>query len=276
MKRIDSMTFLGIIVGLALVVIGIMMQGEISAFWNPSGLLITLGGSFGALMVNFRLEEIKMVISITRKAFVHREEDLIELNQRLIYLAHKARREGLLALEDELEKIEDPFFRNGLQKVVDGFEPEVIRSILNVELAALESRHELGQNLYRTWGMLLPASGMIGTLIGLVMMLLTLDDPSAIGPGMAVDLLTTFYGVLLANLLFIPLAGKLSIYSDSEIRIKELIIEALLALQSGISPRLLQEQIKAYFSPAEKQLLEERIGEERIGQEEMEEAASDV
>jgi len=163
----------------------------------------------------------------------------------------------LLVLEDELPEIEDPFFRNGLQMVIDGFEPEAIQNILLSELEALEDRHELGQSLYRTWGSLAPSFGMIGTLIGLVMMLGKLEDPSAIGPGMAVALLTTFYGVILANLVFLPLAGKLSIYSKQEISRKEIIIKALLALQSGVNPRLMQEYLKAYVSPAERKLLEQ-------------------
>ena len=216
-------------------------------------------------MVSFRLDEIKTVLQVTRKVFVRQDESLLDLHSRFVELAQKARREGLLVLEDELDQIEDPFFRNGLQMVIDGFEPDNIRNIMNAELSSLEGRHELGQSLYRTWGALAPSFGMIGTLIGLVLMLSRLDDPSAIGPGMAVALLTTLYGSLLANLVFLPMAGKLAIYSQEEIRMKEIIIEALLALQSGINPRLLQEQIKSYFSPAEKMLLEQagkRSGDE--------------
>ncbi len=263
MRRFDVMTILGLVLGFALVLIGIKMEGDLSSFWNPSGLLITLGGSFGAVMVNYRFSEIKAVFQVTKQAFLRREESILDLNRRFVALAQKARREGLLVLEDDLDDIEDPFLRNGLQMVIDGFEPEAIRHILNGELSALEARHELGQGLYRTWGALAPAFGMLGTLIGLVMMLVKLDDPSAIGQGMAVALLTTFYGVLLANLIFIPIAGKLAIYSGNEVRMKEIIIEALLALQSGVNPRLLQEQIKAYFSPAERRLLEEEIARER-------------
>lgn len=258
MKKFDIMTVIGMVLGFSLVVSGIMFQrGDLNAFWNPAGLLITVGGSMGALMVNFRLDEMKTVAQVTRKVFVRKEESILDLHAKFVDLAQKARREGLLVLEDELDEIEDPFFRNGLQMVIDGFEPESIRHILNAELTSLETRHELGQNLFRTWGALSPSFGMIGTLIGLVMMLAELDDPSAIGPGMAVALLTTFYGTLLANLVFNPMAGKLTLYSEEEVRMKEIVMEALLALQSGINPRLLQEQIKSYFSPQEKKILEE-------------------
>jgi chemotaxis protein MotA len=265
MKKFDLMSAIGIVVGGALVVFAVVSEGDLRAFWNPSGIMITVGGSFGALMVSFRLDEIKTVLQVTRKVFVRQDESLLDLHSRFVELAQKARREGLLVLEDELDQIEDPFFRNGLQMVIDGFEPDNIRNIMNAELSSLEGRHELGQSLYRTWGALAPSFGMIGTLIGLVLMLSRLDDPSAIGPGMAVALLTTLYGSLLANLVFLPMAGKLAIYSQEEIRMKEIIIEALLALQSGINPRLLQEQIKSYFSPAEKMLLEQagkRSGDE--------------
>ncbi len=253
MKKFDFLTVVGIILGFSLIIASI---NNLSAFWNPAGLMITVGGSMGALMVNFRLDELKTVAQVTRKAFVRKDESILDLHARFVDLAQKARREGLLVLEDELDEIDDPFFRNGLQMVIDGFEPDNIRHILNAELSSLENRHEMGQNLFKTWGALSPSFGMIGTLIGLVMMLAELDDPSAIGPGMAVALLTTFYGVLMANLIFIPMAGKLTIYSEEEVRIKEIVIEALLALQSGINPRLLQEQIKSYFSPEEKRLFE--------------------
>ncbi len=257
MKKFDALSIIGIVIGLTLVTVSIVFEGDLKAFWNPSGLMITVGGSFGALLVSFRIDEIKTVLQVTKKVFVRQDGSIIDLHTRFVDLAQKARREGLLVLEDELDEIEDDFFRNGLQMVIDGFEPENIRSILYAELSSLESRHELGQNLYRTWGALSPAFGMIGTLIGLVMMLAKLDDPSAIGPGMSVALLTTLYGSLMANLIFLPMAGKLTIYSEEEIRLKEIVVEALLALQSGINPRLLQEQLKSYFSPMEKKALEE-------------------
>ena len=259
------MTILGIIVGGGFVIFGMILRGDLASFWDPAGLMITLGGSFGALMVYFRSEDIKMVFQITRQAFFRSDEEVKELNERFIYLAQKARREGLLVLEDELEEIDDSFLRNGLQMVIDGFEPDSIRQILNTELESLEARHQTGQNLYRTWGTFSPAFGMMGTLIGLVMMLVDLDDPDAIGPGMALALLTTFYGLLLANLIFQPIAGKLSIYSEQEVQRKQAIIEALLALQSGINPRLLKEQLKAYLSPGERAIVE---AEEQKGKDE--------
>jgi len=139
--------------------------------------------------------------------------------------------------------------------VIDGFEPDSIRDIMETEIHTLIQRHQLGQNLYRSWGALTPAFGMIGTLIGLVQMLSALDDPDAIGAGMAVALLTTFYGALAANLIFNPIAGKLAIRSEAEVSRKEAIIDAVLALQAGVNPRILQEKLKAYLPPQERELL---------------------
>lgn len=262
MKRFDILTIAGVFFGLGLVVWGIVRESELIAFINTPGMMIVLGGSFGAMMVNFQFEQVRQVMKITAQAFFSKKQDITTLVQLFVNLAQKARKEGLLSLEDDLEEIEDPFLRNGLQMVIDGFEPDSIRDILETEIDTLAQRHQLGQSLYRTWGSITPAFGMLGTLIGLVQMLSDLDDPDAIGPGMAVALLTTFYGVLLANLLFNPIAGKLAIRSDAEISQKEAVIEALLSLQAGVNPRILQEKLKAYLSPQEREALEKEKEED--------------
>lgn len=257
MKRFDILTVAGVVFGLGLVLWAILMGSELSAFINLPGLMITIGGSFGAMLINFRMEQVRQVMKITMQVFFDKKQNVSALGPLFVQLAQKARREGLLALEDDLEEIEDPFLRNGLQMVIDGFEPDSIREIMDTEIRNLTQRHQMGQNLYLTWGSLAPAFGMIGTLIGLVQMLSSLDNPDAIGPGMAVALLTTFYGVLLANLIFNPVAGKLAILSEMEVSLKEAIIDSVLSLQAGVNPRILQEKLKAYLSPQERELLEE-------------------
>lgn len=257
MKRFDILTVLGIVLGLGLVLWAILLDGKLGAFLNVPGLMITMGGSTGALLVNYQLDQIREVGKITIQAFFTKKEGIASLGYYFVELAKKARREGLLALEDDLLEIEEPFLRDGLQMVIDGFEPESIRDIMETELQALAERHRMGQKLYLTWGSLAPAFGMIGTLIGLVQMLSSLDDPEAIGPGMAVALLTTFYGVLAANLFFNPIAGKLAIRTAAEISRKEAIIDAVLALQAGVNPRILQEKLKAYLPPQEQDLITE-------------------
>lgn len=258
MKRFDVLTIAGVICGAGLVLWGILMNSELSAFVNLPGLMITVGGSFGAMLINFQVEQVRQVMKVTMQVFFDKKQVVSSLGPLFVKLAQKARREGLLALEDDLEEIEDPFLRNGLQMVIDGFEPDSIREIMETEIHTLTQRHQMGQNLYRTWGALAPSFGMIGTLIGLVQMLSSLDNPDAIGPGMAVALLTTFYGVLLANLIFNPIAGKLAIRSEMEVSRKEAIIDAVLSLQAGVNPRILQEKLKAYLSPQERELLEEK------------------
>lgn len=262
MKKYDYLTFAGIVLGSGLVLWGIFMGGELMAFFNLPGILITMGGSFGALLINFQLEQVREVGRMTMQVFFDKKEDVVALGPLFGSLAQKARREGLLALEDTLAEVNDDYLKNGLQMVIDGFEPESIRDIMETELNALERRHQLGQNLYRTWGSLTPAFGMIGTLIGLVQMLGSLDDPEAIGPGMAVALLTTFYGALAAYLLFNPIAGKLAIRSEAETARMEAIIDALLALQAGVNPRILQEKLKAHIPPRERETLDESRAEE--------------
>lgn len=258
MKKMDILTVSGIILGLALVMSAIMVQGEggLALFWNFPSLLITVGGSFSALLIRFQVDQVKMVLQITRNAFFTEVDSIGDVIRLFVRLGHKARREGLLALEDDIEQIEDPFTKTGLQMVVDGLDQDMIKDIMYIQLESLESRHKLGQEMYKFWGALAPAFGMIGTLIGLVFMLVNLDDVAAIGPGMAVALLTTFYGALLANLIFIPIAGKLEMRSEAEVAVKEAIIEGVLSIQAGTNPRMLQEKLKAFVSPREQEALE--------------------
>lgn len=269
MKRLDHLTVVGLIVGLGLVLWAIILDGKLDAFVNVPGLMITIGGSLGALLVNYQLEQVREVGKVIVQAFFTRKKEIVPLLHFFAELAKKARREGLLSLEDDLEEIDEPFLRDGLQMVIDGFEPESIRDIMETGLQTLAERHRMGQSLLLTWGSLAPAFGMIGTLIGLVQMLSSLDDPEAIGPGMAVALLTTFYGVLAANLVFNPIAGKLAICTAAEISRKEAIVDAVLALQAGVNPRILQEKLKAYLPPQEQGLLTEKqkspLGEEEKG-----------
>jgi chemotaxis protein MotA len=264
-QRMDLMTVIGIVLGISLVFGAIAMGGSIMLFWSLSSVMITVGGSFAALLINFQLPQITMVAKVTKAAFFSEIQNMGELVRLFVRLGQKARREGLLALEDELESLNDKFLVNGLQMVIDGLDPELIRDIMETEVTATEQRHKLGQDVFRAWGALAPAFGMIGTLIGLVQMLANLDDPSAIGPGMAVALITTFYGSVLANLFFIPMAGKLAIRSDAESSLKEAIIEGVLSIQAGTNPRILQEKMKAFVSPQERAEMERR-GNEREGQ----------
>lgn len=249
MRKTDVLTVLGILCGVAAITISISMGGNLKMFINIPSLLITVVGSFSAVMVHFGIEEIKNVFAVTAHAFKTQDWKPLEVIGLLTDLARKARREGLLALEDDISRLDDPFFQKGLRMVVDAIDPEVIREVLETDMEYTEERHQLGQRVYRAWASLAPAFGMIGTLIGLIQMLAKLDDPSALGPGMAVALITTFYGSIMANLLFTPLAGKLALRGEQEMLMRRLILEGLISIQSGMNPRILEEKLKSFIPP---------------------------
>ncbi|SDK45567.1 motility protein A [Natronincola ferrireducens] len=245
----DLATVIGIIVGLAFVTWGIISTGDIIMYLNLPSILIVLGGTISATFVAYPLAKVLEAMKIASKAFSNKIIESGEIIAKIIGLANTARKEGLLALEEAAEGIEDEFLQKGIMLIVDGTDPELVRSLLETELSFIEERHRQGQGIFETMGSLSPAFGMIGTLIGLINMLRTLDDPSTIGPSMAVALITTFYGSLLANLIFIPLANKLQLRSREEILRKEIMVEGLLSIQAGENPRIIEEKLKAFLPP---------------------------
>src|SRR5699024_2407372 len=185
------------------------------------------------------------------------DQGLPELIDLFIMLSERARREGILALENELENVDDPFVKKGILLAVDGIEPEVINDIMNAEITAMEERHVKGRMLIEKAGEYAPAWGMIGTLVGLVLMLNSLTDPATLGPNMAVALLTTLYGTVMANLVFIPMANKLAAKTEEEMFVKQIIIEGVIGVQSGQNPRILEEKLSAFLSDDMKEETEE-------------------
>lgn len=255
MRRFDVLTPLGLIVGFAMLIFGIITNGGIDGFIrfiHPSSMLIVFGGLIAALLVSFPVKEIKHMFTVIRQGFSHNEQNLSQLIKTFVTLSERARREGLLSLEVEIERVEDPFIRKGILLAVDGIEPDVINDIMNAEITAMEERHRKGRSLLEKAGEYAPAWGMIGTLIGLVLMLHNLDDPSGLGPNMAVALITTFYGVLLANLVFLPLASKLALKTEEEVFLKQIVIEGVIGVQSGQNPKLLEEKLSAFLSTNER------------------------
>jgi chemotaxis protein MotA len=189
------------------------------------------------------------LLSALKNAFIPVKIDQIALVGRFIALSEQARREGILSLENGLFQINDEFFRRGLQLAVDGTDPAIIRALLESELDQIEQRHHKGSQVLEDLAAIAPAFGMIGTLIGLVLMLANMSDPDTIGPAMAVALITTFYGALIANLFCLPLAIKLRGYSAKEIQAKTMIMEGVMALQSGENPRLMEWKMLTYLAP---------------------------
>ncbi|TDA69413.1 MAG: motility protein A [Clostridia bacterium] len=250
MQRSDRTTMVGIVAGVAVIVTALMLGGNILLFWNIPSVLITIGGSLAGVTISFDIAQLRGAFQVARQVLLTKNWDIDNLIAIFYELARKARREGLLALEDDIGRLDDPFYQKGIRMMVDAIEPEVIRSVLEAEMDYTTQRHELGQRLLRTWAELAPAFGMIGTLIGLIQMLAQLEDPSKLGPGMAVALITTFYGAILANLILIPMANKLALRHEEEMAAKELMIEAITSIQSGINPRILEDKLRAFQSPA--------------------------
>lgn len=245
----DIATILGIIVGIGLIIGGILVEGSLLDFLDLSSILIVLGGTVAATFVAYPLKNVLAAFKIATKAFNNKIEDPNEIIVTINNLANTARKEGLLALEEASESIDEEFLKKGSMLIVDGTDPELVRNLLETELAFIEERHKSGQSIFEIMGSLSPAFGMIGTLIGLINMLTKLDDPSSIGPSMSIALLTTFYGTLLANLVFIPISNKLKLRSREEILRKEIMVEGLLSIQAGENPRIIEEKLKAFLPP---------------------------
>jgi len=249
----DLATLIGSIAVFAVVLIGIMMSGSLRPFWDPGSLFITLGGTIFSTLMSFPLRTFLDVLKITKQAYFTEDEDIGETINTLVRFADKARREGLLALDEDANDLKDPFLQKGIRLVVDGTTQELVRNILETEIAFVAERHRMGQSVFETLGSMAPAFGMLGTLVGLIQMLLKLNKPDEIGPGMAVALVTTFYGSVLANMVFLPIANKLKNRSAREIFVKEAVIEGVLSIQAGDNPRVVQEKLKSFLSPKERE-----------------------
>lgn len=246
---------MGLVAGAFLIVYSIMTSGDIKNFVDIPSLIITLGGSFCALLISFPARDLMKVPKILKLLVNKPESDRKKLILLFSEMARKARKNGLLSLEDDIATMEDEFLVSGLQMVVDGIDPDVIREILTLKMETTERRHRMGQSIFSKWGELAPAFGMIGTLIGLIVMLANLQDSASIGTGMAVALITTFYGSFLANLVFIPIANNLSVQTDEEMLSKEMAIEGIIEIHAGTNPRILEEKLMTYLSPEEHLLL---------------------
>ncbi len=247
----DISTIIGLVGGSALILWGMSQGGSgLSLFVNYPSMAIVIGGGTAAVMVCFPLRQVVGAVKVAKNAFMPSTRESSEIVNTIVSFAEKARREGLLTLEEDASQLDNVFLRKAIQLVVDGTDPELVRDILEIELSFLEDRHKLGKDIFEQLGTFLPAFGMIGTLIGLIAMLARLDDPSSIGSGMAVALITTFYGALLANFVALPISKKLSVRSQEEVLIRQVIVEGVLAIQNGENPRIVSEKLKAFFPPS--------------------------
>jgi len=245
---VDIATIIGILLGFMVITTAIVAGGGWQMFVHLPSMAITIGGMLCATLIHFSLPQFLGIFSIVKKTIIAKVPSQSELIQKMVNYAAINRRDGALALEQEIPNLDNSFFIKGLQMLVDGRDSEQIRDFMSIEIQYLQDRHSTGKKILEFMGSAAPAFGMIGTLIGLVQMLRSLDSPDAIGGGMAVALLTTFYGALSANLIFIPLAGKLGIYSKAETTAIEMIVEGVCAIAQGDNPTIVREKLQAFIS----------------------------
>ncbi len=244
----DIATIIGILFGFTVIITAIVAGGGWQMFIHIPSMAITIGGMLCATLIHFSLPQFLGIFSVIKKTVVAKVLSQSELIQKMVNFAAINRRDGALALEQEIPNLDNIFFIKGLQMLVDGRDSEQIRDFMSIEIQYLQDRHLTGKKILEFMGSAAPAFGMIGTLIGLVQMLRNLSSPDAIGGGMAVALLTTFYGALSANLIFIPLAGKLGIYSKAETTVIEMIVEGIRAIAQGDNPTIVREKLQAFIS----------------------------
>ena len=245
----DIATIIGILSGFLVIGWAIVSSGGWQVFVDVPSLLITFGGMLCSTMIHFSLPQFLGIFSVVRKTIVTRLPVPQDIIKQIVNYAVINRREGALALEQEMKKIKDAFLVKSLGMIVDGRSDENIRDVLFMEIQYLRERHANGKKILEFMGASAPAMGMIGTLIGLVQMLRSMDDPSKIGGAMAVALITTFYGALAANLIFIPLAGKLGLYSKQETLQMEMIVEGICGIAKGENPTVVREKMQIFIAP---------------------------
>lgn len=247
----DIATVIGLVFGSAILLSAIILGGSAILFVNIPSMLIVVGGTFATAFIRFSMADVINSIKVVLNTFSTKMSVPQEVIQEIVNLANIARKNGLIVLEQQ--PINDPFLKKAIMYCVDGHEAEFIEEVLKKEVSLTVERHEVGQGLFKGMGDSAPAFGMIGTLVGLVQMLASMEDPASIGPAMAVALLTTLYGAVLANLFFIPLAEKLSLRSQEEERNRKLIIEGVLGILKGLNPRVMSEFLETFLPPKDRQ-----------------------
>jgi chemotaxis protein MotA len=253
---LDLATLIGVIAGLLFMFVSILLgqdgAGGIKYFLDAPSAMITFGGAFAAIFGGTSIKDFVGGLKSAKIAFMHGSEDPGAIIQKIIDLSNVARKEGLLSLEEAASGLDDVFLQKGVMLIVDGTDPDLVRGILETELISIDERHKVNIGFWEDLGGMGPAWGMIGTLLGLVMMLYHMDDVAALGPNMAVALITTFYGSVLANWICAPFASKLKKVNGAEMKVKEITIEGLLSIQAGENPRVIEEKLKSFLAPGDR------------------------
>lgn len=248
---LDISTIGGIVAAVVFIVVSISMGGSLGAFIDAPSIFIVVGGVLASTFASYPLKKFLGLINIMKNAFTSKKVDIHADVEKIIEIANIARRNGIIALDELTDSMEDPFLKKGIMLIVDGSDPELIQGILETELAFIKERHAEGRSILETMSAYSPAFGMIGTLIGLINMLKNLSDMAALGPGMSVALVTTFYGTFLANVVFGPLSKKLKSIGNDEYLRKELLLEGILSINGGENPRIIREKLNAFLSRAQ-------------------------
>lgn len=245
----DLGTIIGLVAGIGVVLYSMMTGGDISSFIDVDSMIVTMGGGLFSTIMSFPLSDTIRALKVIPLIFKEPRSSAMSTISTLVELSQKARREGLLALESAQSELKDDFLKKAMELVVDGIEAEIVKTTMQLDIDSMAVRHQNAQSYFKTLSAQFPAWGMIGTLLGLINLLKTLDDPSGIGPAMALALVTTLYGSLLANFVCNPIANKLGGNSSEEIRLREMMMEGVLSIQSGENPRLMEHKLKTFLSP---------------------------
>lgn len=247
----DIMAVGGLVIALCSLIVGFLSEGgHVDALVAPSAALIVFGGTIGATIISFSIKEVKTVPALLKIIFLNKLPEPKETIELIVVMAEEARREGLLYLENRLNDVADPFLRKGVQLVVDGTDPEVVKAILEVEVYSQQERHNTGANIFETAGGYAPTMGIIGTVMGLVHVLGNVDSPEGLGPAIAMAFMATLYGVGSANVIWFPLGAKLQNLSKKELLQREIMLEGIISLQAGYNPVLIRERLTAFLMPA--------------------------
>jgi chemotaxis protein MotA len=255
-SRMDSTTVGGLLFGIGCLIAALWLEGgHLQQLVNLPAALIVLGGTFGATLIGLSVQQLRDLPHIVRQALVRPSIDIPQTIQWLVTLSEKARRDGLLALEADANAASDEFLQRALQLAIDGTDPELVRDILQLEITFLEERHRQGEQVFTSMGGYAPTMGVLGTVMGLIHMLSRIENPSQMGPAIATAFVATLYGVSSANLLFLPLANKLRTRHAEEVLLREVIVEGVLAIQSGENPRIVEQRLRAFLSQRQKRAL---------------------
>jgi chemotaxis protein MotA len=255
----DLATVLGVILGFLVIIGTILHEGNLAIFFNLPAIAIVVGGMTCATMIHFSMGQFLGIFSVIKKTLLHKTITTQELIQRMVNYAAINRRDGALALEQEISKIKDPFLVKGIQMLIDGQDEEGIRELMDLEIQYLEERHAMGKKILEFMGASCPSFAMVGTLIGLITMLSRMENPDQIGAGMAVALVCTFYGALLANLVFLPLGGKLGQYSKAEKISMEMIVAGVCAISKGDNPTAVREKMHVFISAKRREAVKAQV-----------------